>query len=142
MFTPLFAAAGDAVIKTAPEQEVLFVINFDTGSFDGKKLTLNGNGQSNVIYFSDRPERVAGHMGVNGFLALWAKASGSIEKDQHKAVLSLFINDEQKDYVITVSKPVVNGTSLVFDVVVTEGAPPDSFNTGGLFMDGFADGFF
>ena len=142
LFTPDVSAAGGAVIKTAPEPEVLFVINFDTGSFDGKKLTLNGNGLSNVIYFSDRPERVAGHMGVNGFLALWAKGSGSLEKYQPKSVLSLFINNEQKDYVLTVSNPVVNGTYLVFDAVVIDGGPPESFNTGGLFMDGFPDGFF
>ena len=63
-----FSIFGYAVESTGPNY--LFVINFDNGTFADGKLTLNGNAQSNVIYFSDKPLVESGHMGIKKFVSI------------------------------------------------------------------------
>ena len=113
----------------------LFVINFDTGSFDGKKLQLNGNGTSNVIYFTDKPDRKAGHMGVNKFKSLWTKGINSFRSDPPNATLSVILDGKDSDSVMTISNPQIDDNSITFDLKEISGTPPDQFNTGGLFID-------
>lgn len=72
----IVAATSYAVDSTGPDY--LFVINFDNGTYTEGKLTLNGNGQSNVIYFSDRPEVEAGHMGIKKFVKIWGQGEGKL----------------------------------------------------------------
>ena len=88
-------------IGGTPERTYLFVINFDTGSFDGKKLQLNGNGSSNVIFFTDRPERKAGHMGVKSFKSIWTKGIGSFKSDPPNAILSIIRNGKESNIVMS-----------------------------------------
>ena len=51
---------AENIIDDSKETSYLFVISGMSGSLDGDKLTLNG--VPNVVYFSDRPDRVAGHI--------------------------------------------------------------------------------
>jgi hypothetical protein len=47
------------------------------GSFsDDKELTLTGL-SSSTLYFSDRPERVVGHMTADQFVELWTQGENS-----------------------------------------------------------------
>lgn len=133
---------SEPVIKIKPTPQYLFVINFDSGSYSENKLTLNGNGQSNVIYFLDRANIGAGHMGINKFKSLWKKGSNSFQSDPPEATLSLFIEGKQVDSVMTLSNPAVDGNSIIFEVDLTKGsvAPPSEFKTGGLFID--ASGYY
>ena len=123
---------GGNVIK-----DYMFVINFDTGSYSEGKLRLNGNGTSNVIYFTDRPDRESGHMGVKKFHSIWNKGKNSFKSDPPNATLSVVEKGKDSNSVITISNPVLIGNSIEFDVVQIEGVPPGQFNTGGLFIDGF-----
>jgi len=113
----------------------LFVINFDNGSFDGKKLKLNGNGTSNVIYFTDSPDREAGHMGVKKFKSIWTKGINSFKSNPPNATLSVILDGRDSDSVMTLSNPMVNNDSIIFDVKLIESSPPENFKTGGLFID-------
>jgi len=115
----------------------LFVINFDNGSFDGKRIQLNGNGKSNAIYFTDRPERKAGHMGVKKFKSIWTQGINSFKSNPPNATLSLVVNGEDSDSVMTLLNPKVKNSSLLFDVKLIHGSIPEKFNTGGLFIDNF-----
>lgn len=126
---------SEPVIKIETQSQYLFVINFDTGSYGGDKLTLNGNGQSNVIYFSDRPNRTAGHMGIKNFESLWEKEGNIFQSDPPNATLSLFIDGKQVDTVMALSNPAVEGNSIIFEVDLIKGTPPKEFKTGGLFLD-------
>jgi len=117
------------------ESSYLFVINFDTGSYDGKTLQLNGNGSSNVIFFTDRPERKAGHMGVKKFKSIWTKGIGSFKSDPPNATLSVIDKGKDLDSVMTLSNPRIKDNSIIFDVDLIDGSPPKNFNTGGLFID-------
>jgi len=96
----VYCKVKDITVETKSEEDCkkiggrtlrscLFVINFDNGSFDGKKLKLNGNGTSNVIYFTDRPDREAGHMGVKKFKCIWTRGINSFKSDPPNATLSL-----------------------------------------------------
>lgn len=50
-------------------------------------LTLNGVTAS-TLYFSDRPQRVVGHMATTDFVDLWGEGDNSFESDPPNAVLS------------------------------------------------------
>ncbi|MGI9554318.1 MAG: hypothetical protein ACR2NC_05275 [Thermodesulfobacteriota bacterium] len=113
----------------------LFVINFDTGTFDGKKLRLNGNGSSNVIYFTDRPDREAGHMSVKKFKSIWTKGINSFNSDPPNATLSVIEKGKDSNSVMILKKPAIEENSIIFDVKLIEGSPPEKFDTGGLFID-------
>jgi len=113
----------------------LFVINFDTGTFDNGKLRLNGNGTSNVIYFTDRPERESGHMSVKKFRSIWTKGINSFNSDPPNAILSVISEGKDKNSVMIISNPKIIQNSIEFDVKKIEGEPPATFNTGGLFID-------
>jgi len=59
---------AENVIDDSKNPGYLFVISGMSGSLDGDKLTLNG--VPNVIYFSDRPDRVAGHLSLKKFVEM------------------------------------------------------------------------
>ena len=122
-------------IEGKVESTYHFVINFDTGSFDGKKLQLNGNGTSNVIYFSDSPQIKDGHMNVNKFKSIWDEEINSFKSNHPEAKLSLVIDGKDSNSMMTLSNPEINVNSIIFDVNLMENTPPETFNTGGLFFE-------
>jgi len=70
---------AEHVIDDSKEPRYLFVISGTSGSLDGDTLTLNG--VPNVIYFSDRPARIAGHISLEKFVYSWNKGSDSFKAD-------------------------------------------------------------
>jgi len=122
-------------IGGVPIKNYMFVINFDTGSFENGKLRLNGNGTSNVIFFTDRPDRESGHMSVKKFKSIWTKGINSFNSDPPNATLSVIFGGKDKNSTMIISNPEIIQNSIVFDVTKIEGEPPASFNTGGLFID-------
>jgi len=113
----------------------MFVINFDTGSFEKGKLRLNGNGTSNVIYFTDRPEWESGHMSVIKFKSIWTRGINSFKSDPPNATLSIIVGGKDKNSVMVISNPETDQNSIEFDVIKIDGEPPAIFKTGGLFID-------
>ena len=76
---------AEHVIDDSNNTGYLFVISGTSGSLDGDKLTLNG--VPNVIYFSDRPARKAGHLSVSEFIEMWDKGVDSFKADPPNATL-------------------------------------------------------
>jgi hypothetical protein len=62
---------AENVIDDSKNPGYLFVINGTSGSLDGDTLTLNG--VPNVIYISNRPDRVAEHLWLEKFVESWNK---------------------------------------------------------------------
>ena len=62
---------AEHVIDDSKNTGYLFVMSGTSGSLDGDTLTLNG--VPNVIYFSNRPVRKAGHLSVAEFIEMWDK---------------------------------------------------------------------
>jgi len=124
---------AEHVIDDSKNVGYLFVISGTSGSLDGDTLTLNG--VPNVIYFSDRPARVAGHMSLKKFLKSWNKGSDSYKADPPNATLSVLTKDGAKDVVVELISVVQKGGSVIFKVAVLEGRSPESFKMSSLFID-------
>ncbi len=113
----------------------LFVINFDNGTYADGKLTLNGNGQSNVIYFSDKPILESGHMGVKKFVTIWGEGEQNFNTIPPNSTLSIIKDEVSNDSVFILSNPTLEGTSIIFDAELVKGKPTAKFEAGGLFLD-------
>jgi len=118
--------------------ELLFVQTADDVAVADGKLILKGTGKT-VIYFSDRPERLAGHYSVPEFLSFWSNGEGadSFLKDPPNATLSVF-EPGQKDLteaVVEISHPQVSGDDMTYDVKVLSGNLPKTGGAASLFID-------
>jgi len=110
---------AEHVIDDSKNTGYLFVISGTSGSLDGDKLTLNG--VPNVIYFSDRPTRKAGHLSLEKFVESWNKGNDSFKADPPNATLSVLKKDGAKNVVVELMSVEQKGGSVVFKVVVLEG---------------------
>jgi len=113
--------------------ELLFVQNAASGSFDGKTLTLNGVGPT--LYFSDRPERIAGQVRTSDFVGRWTKGADNFAASPPNATLSVFGAKEVSSVVVVLTNPKLNGNTLAYTVKILEGKLPSSFKESSLFID-------
>jgi hypothetical protein len=131
-FGVLFANA-EHVIEDSKNTGYLFVISGTSGSLDGDSLTLNG--VPNVIYFSDRPARKAGHLSLEKFVESWNKGVDSFKADPPNATLSVLKEDEARNVVVELTGVEQKKDSVVFKVVLLEGKGIESFEASSLFID-------
>jgi len=124
---------AEHVIDDSKEPSYLFVISGTSGSLDGDTLTLNG--VPNVLYFSDRPARKAGHMSLSNFVELWNKGRDSFKADPPNATLSVLTKDGAKNIVVELMSVEQKSGSVIFKVAVLEGMSPESFKMSSLFID-------
>jgi len=132
--SPGFVYGVDHVLESSQKPQYLFVQSAKSGSFDGEKLTLRGIPL--VVYFSDRPYRIAGHVSLKEFLGKWDKGSDSFRADPPNATLSIYEESGSKNAVIELMDPRIDGDSLTYKVRVLEGNVPSSFGSSSLFIDG------
>ena len=124
---------AEHVIDDSKNTSYLFVISGTSGSLKGDTLTLNG--VPNVIYFSDRPDRVAGHMSLSNFVEMWDKGVDSFKADPPNATLSVSKEDEARNVVVELTCVEQKKDSVVFKVVLLEGKGIESFEASSLFID-------
>ena len=101
-------------------------------------LTLN-EVTASTLYFSDRPQRVVGHMATTDFVDLWGEGDNSFESDPPNAVLS-FLDpgaDVPQDAVIVIKAPQFDNGQLSYSIDVLEGSVPDVAGPVTLFIDPF-----
>jgi hypothetical protein len=102
-------------------------------------LTLRGITPS-TLYFSDRPQRVVGHMTTADFVDLWAIGDNSFESDPPNAVLSFLEpgGDVPEDAVVVLREPNLDGAGdLSYSIDVLEGTVPAHTGPVTLFIDPF-----
>ena len=138
MFTLMFSLASglvfaEHVIEDAKNPGYLYVISGTSGSLDGDKLTLNG--VPSVIYFSDRPARVAGNLSLEKFIDLWDKGSDSFKTDPPNATLSVMTKDGAKHAVAEFMSVEMKKGSVSFKVDVLEGSVSSACQIYSLFID-------
>ena len=129
--TELTTSTDDTVIL-----EEMFVQIARTVTSDQKTLTLQDVSPS-TLYFSDRPERVVGHMTTQQFVDQWAEGPNSFLEDPPNAVLSYVGTGEDtpSDAVVVLRDPVSSGTSLTYVIEVLEGEVPAESGAVTLFID-------
>jgi hypothetical protein len=124
---------AEHVIDDSKNTGYLFVISGTSGSLKGDTLTLNG--VPNVIYFSDRPARKAGHLSLEKFVESWNKGSDSFKADPPNATLSILGKVDEMNVVVELKSVEQKNGSVVFRVAVLEGMSPESFKMSSLFID-------
>jgi hypothetical protein len=127
---PRYAQAADDMA------DFLFVQTADAMSFDKAtgKLTLQGVG-GQTLFFSDRPERIAGNMKTAAFIPFWGKGKDSFLADPPNADLSILEGSELKQVVVVLENPQLNGDDLSYSVKIVGGEMPEKGSDVSVFID-------
>jgi hypothetical protein len=90
-----------------------------------------------TIFFSDRPNRIAGHMHTEEFVHDWQKGVGpeSFHSDPPNGALSVFAEEEIVDVVVELKNPRLAGGALVYDINVLQQDGPIPSGPASLFID-------
>jgi hypothetical protein len=78
---------NDTLSEQLETEEAMFVQTAQSIDSTDGALTLRGITPS-TLYFSDRPQRVVGHMSTADFVDLWGAGDNSFETDPPNAVLA------------------------------------------------------
>ncbi len=99
-------------------------------------LTLAGVSPA-TLYFSDRPERVVGHMTNEQFVEGWSLGDNNFAADPPNAVLSYIDagDDRPEDCVVVLSDPKLGAESIGYKYQLLEGSVPESSGACTLFID-------
>ncbi|MEZ4691061.1 MAG: hypothetical protein R3A12_13195 [Ignavibacteria bacterium] len=91
------------------------------------------NVNQQTLYFSDRPDRIAGHEKLEDYLNNWTSQGGkdSFAEDPPNASLSVYQSGKSENSVsvVEITNPVIDGKDLVYNYKVISGTMPVS---GGL----------
>jgi hypothetical protein len=128
----LFATAQAA--EESELAELLFVQNSLDVSLEKGRLTLKKIGPT-TIFFTDRPQRTAGHMTTKDFVDDWGVGENSFADNPPNASLSIFGQDEIVDIVVTLKNPRLEGENLIYDIAVLEEDVGPISGESSLFID-------
>jgi hypothetical protein len=126
------------MIEELEAEQSMFVQTAQGMASDGTTLTLKGVTPS-TLYFSDRPQRVVGHMSTADFVDLWAEGDNSFEDDPPNAVLAFLEPGDQvpEDAVIVIQDPHLDNRDLCYSIEALEGTVPAHSGPVTLFIDPF-----
>lgn len=88
-----------------------------------------------TLFFSDRPDRVTGHITTEDFVEQWGEGDDSFADDPPNALLSLFDDEEVNDVVVVLRDPVLSDADLSYDIEITDGDLTPSNGPVSLFID-------
>jgi len=118
------------------EIESMFVQTAQRAVSDGERLTLEGLTPA-TLFFSDRPQRVVGHLGTSDFVGLWGEGENSFAEDPPNAVLAYLepADDAPEDAVVILRDPKAGEGSVSYAIEVVEGSIPAATGPVSLFID-------
>ena len=128
----------EKLIEQLETEESMFVQTAQGIESAGGTLTLRGITPS-TLYFSDRPQRIVGHMTTADFVELWGAGENSFEADPPNAVLAFLEPSAEApdDAVIVIKEPRLTDGELSYSIEVLEGAVPANTGPVTLFIDPF-----
>ncbi|MHC4339674.1 MAG: hypothetical protein ACYSX0_05625 [Planctomycetota bacterium] len=112
----------------------LYVQSAKSMEFRSGTLTLRGLSPQ-TLFFSDRPDRIVGHLTFDGFLAHWDEGEDSFAVEPPNATLSVFHEGGVSDAVVELRRPRRAGDDLTYDVKILYGKPPAKGGACALFID-------
>lgn len=121
------------IIDDSKAVPYLFTLASHSGTFAADTLTLKGIPL--VVYFADRPHRVAGHLDLKTFVELWDKGADNFNLNPPNAELSIYQEGGDTHAVLIIETPVVKGEDISFKVNVIDEKIPDAFKHATLFID-------
>lgn len=143
--TALAALAGTAHAQAPSAQapsaqagmaDFLFVQTAHRMSFDPATSKLSLHEVSPVtLFFSDRPDRIAGNMSTAAFVPFWSTGRDSFLSDPPNADLSILEGQSLRQVVVVLRDPVLAGNTLSYTVRVLEGQMPATGADISVFID-------
>ena len=116
--------------------EALFVQSAHGLTTSNGSVTFHGLAHA-TLFFSDRPQRVVGHLSSRKFVDQWGEGEDSFADDPPNAVLS-FLEDGDtvpEEVTMTISDPHLDGDTLTYTVDILDGMLPASSGPCSLFID-------
>jgi hypothetical protein len=129
--------------ETAKEaaESLLFVHGAERVSYDAGTKTLALEKLSPVVtFFSDRPQRVVGHMTLAGFVKMWGEGDDSFDADPPNVAVSILGESDSTVAILTLSQPRLDGGRMTYHAELLEGDMPESGGISSLFFDGLLMG--
>lgn len=145
----LIAIAAVAVAGCAgadaggPQAQLMFVQSADDVKVDAAASTFRlVKVNQQTVYFSDRPQRIAGNLKLADYLMTWKEGRDNFGADPPNATLSVYEpgQAEQTLVVVKLMKPVVDGADLVYGYRVLDGKMPAGGGATTLFIDWYGVG--
>ena len=138
-FTLAASLLGAVTFATAEEEkqaDFLFVQSAKSMKFDPatNKLTL-GNVSPMTLFFTDRPERIAGNMKTSAFVPFWSEGKDSFKSDPPNADISIVDGKTMTQTVVELLDPVLDGDSLSYTVKLIQGDMPAAGTEVAVFID-------
>lgn len=138
--TAVFAATSAASAPSPKKPEFMFVqiaedVKVDPATNTFRLVKVN----QQTVYFSDRPERIAGHINLARYLEEWTAQAGkdSFKADPPNAVLSVYEPGKSDNTLaaVKITNPVVDGADLIYSYKFIEGKLPAAGGATSLFID-------
>ncbi len=134
-----FATAGIATRALAEHPKVVDYLLVQTSkglAFDAATGTMSLTGVSPItLFFSDRPERIAGNMKTTSFVPFWSKGKDSFAKNPPNADVSIIDGDTMHQVVVVLQDPVLEGDTLRYKVKTLQGTMPEKGADISVFID-------
>lgn len=116
----------------------MFVQTADNVVIDQDAKTFRMVGVSpQTLYFSDRPNRLAGHIPMDAYLREWSEGPQDFDNDPPNATLSVYESDQDSNEIVVVEllDPAVEGEDLIYRYNIVEGEMPAGGGAAALFVD-------
>lgn len=142
LLTIFFLLAACEKTSSTPSEgpQFMFVQTADDKKVDAEAMTLRlVNVNQQTLYFSDRPQRIAGHLKMNEYLEEWTMEAGkdNLASDPPNATLSVYEpgNADNTVVVVELNNPLVEGADIIYNYKIIEGTMPASGGASALFID-------
>jgi hypothetical protein len=118
------------------EADFLFVQSSKGMRFDKAKSELTLVGVSPVtIFFTDRPERIAGNMKTSRFIPFWSEGKDSFKANPPNADISIIEGTEMRQVIVELQAPVLKSDDLIYTVKLLQGDMPAKGEDVSVFID-------
>ncbi len=128
----------DDIENTLEDIQALFAQTALEMTSAGDRVTFHGASPA-TLYFSDRPQRVVGHLTTKQFVEEWDQGDNSFASDPPNAVISFVEKGDQspEDVIVVLKDPQLEGDNLTYTVDVLEGSLPPKGELVSVFIDPF-----
>ena len=120
------AVTADTLAQSAQKGVDYLLVQTAKGlGFDAVTNKLSLVGISPVtLFFSDRPERLAGNMKTDAYVPFWSMGKDSFLRDPPNADVSIIEGNSMRQVVVVLRDPVLDGDTLRYTVQVLRGEMP------------------
>jgi hypothetical protein len=134
------AACATASTTSSETPQLMFVQSAEDLKVDPATSTFRlVKVNQQTLYFSDRPQRIAGHIKMADYLTEWTAKAGkdNFGADPPNATLSVYEPGQPDNtlVVVKITTPVVDGADLLYSYRIIDGTMPANGGATSLFID-------